>query len=120
MSVLDDFVRMRFYRKRAAEFEESAEGALAPHVQERYRIIATHYKELADRMEQTDRARMAERLELLRLKRQKAEEQATLPARSGTPTYLPPIDRLSTIRQPARYLKPVRHGGSSVQDSSAA
>ncbi len=70
--MLDDFVRMRFYRKRAAEFEQLAEAVPTHHVQDRYRVIASHYKELADRLEQTDRARMADRLELLRLKRQKA------------------------------------------------
>jgi hypothetical protein len=40
----------------------------------RYRIIARHYRELADREEQSDRARMAEHLKMLKLKRRKAAE----------------------------------------------
>ena len=40
----------------------------------RYRIIARHYRELANREEQADKARMAQHLELLRLKRRKAAE----------------------------------------------
>jgi hypothetical protein len=45
-------------------------------VQRRYRTIARHYSELADREEQSDKARMAERLKLLRLQREKMAEQA--------------------------------------------
>jgi hypothetical protein len=75
MSVLDDFVRMRLYRKQAAEFEWLADNALVSNVQRRYRAIARHYSELAEREEQADRARMAERLEQLRRKRQEAAAQ---------------------------------------------
>lgn len=74
MSVLDDFARMRLYRNRAAEFEELADKALLATAQHRYRAIARHYKELADREERADKARMAERLELLRLSRREAAE----------------------------------------------
>ena len=74
MSVLDDFARMRLYRNRAAEFEKLADTALVPTAQHRYRTIARHYRELAEREERADKARMAEHLELLRLRRRKAAE----------------------------------------------
>jgi hypothetical protein len=70
MSVLDDFVRIRLYRKQAAEFQWLADNAADQDVQRRYRTIARHYCELADREEQADKAQMAKRLEQLRLKRQ--------------------------------------------------
>jgi hypothetical protein len=66
MSVLDDFVRVRRYRNRAAEFDELADIEGFSVVGRRYRTIARHYKELADREERLDKARMAERLELLK------------------------------------------------------
>jgi hypothetical protein len=75
MSVLDDFVRMRLYRKRAAEFHWKADNATIATVQRRYRTIARHYSELADREEQSDKARMAERLKRLRLQREQMAEQ---------------------------------------------
>jgi hypothetical protein len=74
MSVLDDFMRMRIYRNRAVEFAELADTALTPSEERRYRTIARHYKELAEREERFDKARMAEHLELLRLKRREAAE----------------------------------------------
>jgi hypothetical protein len=74
MSVLDDFARMRLYRTRASEFELLAETEPLSEARLRYRIIARHYRELADREEQSDKARMAEHLELLRLKRREAAE----------------------------------------------
>jgi hypothetical protein len=74
MSVLDDFVRMRLYRERASEFELLAETELLSEVRLRYRIIARHYRELAAREERSDKARMAEYLELLRSKRREAAE----------------------------------------------
>jgi hypothetical protein len=74
MSVLDDFARMRLYRNRASEFELLAEAEPRPKARLRYRIIAQHYRELADRDERADKARMAQTLELLRLKRQEAAE----------------------------------------------
>jgi hypothetical protein len=74
MSLLDDFARMRLYRARASEFELLAETELLAEVRRRYRIIARHYRELADRVEQSDKARMAEHLELLRQKRREAAE----------------------------------------------
>jgi hypothetical protein len=74
MSVLDDFARMRLYRERASEFELLAETERLSDVGLRYRLIARHYRELADREEQSDKARMAEHLELLRQKRREAAE----------------------------------------------
>jgi hypothetical protein len=74
MSVLDDFARMRLYRKRASEFELLADTEPLHEARLRYRIVAHHYNELADREEQSDKARMAEHLELLRLKRREAAE----------------------------------------------
>ena len=72
--MLDDFARMRLYRNRASEFELLAETEPLPEVRVRYRIIAQHYRELADREERTDKARMTQALELLRLKRRVAAE----------------------------------------------
>jgi hypothetical protein len=69
MSVLDDFLRIRLYRTQAAEFQWMADNASVASVQRRYRSIARHYSELADREEQADKAKMAERLEQLRLER---------------------------------------------------
>jgi hypothetical protein len=60
MSVLDDFARIRLFRKRASEFEWLADNALVDSVRRRYRTIARHYTELADREEESDKARMAE------------------------------------------------------------
>ena len=74
MSVLDDFARMRLYRNRASEFELLAETELLPEARLRYRIIAQHYRELADRDERSDKARVAEHLEQSRLKRREAAE----------------------------------------------
>jgi hypothetical protein len=74
MSVLDDFARMRLYRTRASEFELLAETEPVSEARLRYRIIACHYGELADREERSDKARMAQHLELLRLRRREAAE----------------------------------------------
>jgi hypothetical protein len=62
VSLLDDFVRMRLYRERAAEFELLAENEPLSGVRFRYRIIARHYRELADRDE---REHYAARLNVL-------------------------------------------------------
>jgi ABC-type uncharacterized transport system ATPase subunit len=82
MSVLDDFARMRLYRERASEFEFLAETEASHDVRLRYRIIARHYRELAEREEQADKARMADRLERLRLQRKQAAARTTLAAGS--------------------------------------
>jgi hypothetical protein len=74
MSVLDDFARMRLYRNRASEFELLADSEPLPEARLRYWVIAQHYKELADREERSDKARMDQTLELLRLKRREAAE----------------------------------------------
>jgi hypothetical protein len=74
MSVLDDFARMRLYRTRASEFELLAETEPLAEARLRYRIIARHYRELADREERADKARMAQHLELLKQKRREAAE----------------------------------------------
>ena len=74
MSVLNDFARMRLYRTRASEFELLAETEPLAEARLRYRIIARHYMELADREERADKARVAEHLELLKLKRREAAE----------------------------------------------
>jgi hypothetical protein len=63
-----------FYRNCASEFELLAEAEPLPEARLRYRTIAQHYRELADRDERSDKARMAETLELLRLKRRQAAE----------------------------------------------
>ena len=84
MSVLDNFARIRAFGKRALEFEWLADNEAVPSVRLRYRTIARHYHELAEREEQVDQARVAECLERLRLQRQQAAgANATLPARSA-------------------------------------
>jgi hypothetical protein len=75
MSILDDFLRIRLYRKQAAEFQWLADNASIAGVQRRYRAVARHYSELADREERADKARMAERLKQLRLKREQSAAQ---------------------------------------------
>ncbi len=72
MSVLDDFARMRLYRNRASEFELLAEAEPLAEARLRYRIVARHYRELADRDERADKAKVAQTLDLLRLKRREA------------------------------------------------
>jgi hypothetical protein len=74
---LDDFARIRLFRERASEFEWLADNATLSSVQRRYRTIARHYKQLAERDEQSDKARMAARIERLRLQRQEAAKQST-------------------------------------------
>jgi hypothetical protein len=69
MSVLDDFARMRLYRDRASEFELFAESEVSPTVRRRYRIVAQHYRELAEREEQADKAKLAERIRTAKLRR---------------------------------------------------
>jgi hypothetical protein len=65
---------MRLYRERASEFELLAETEQLLEARLRYRVVAHHYSELADREEQSDNTRMAKHLELLRLKRRQAAE----------------------------------------------
>ena len=74
MSLIDDFVRMRRYRECASEFELLAEKEPLSEVRFRYRIIAGHYRELADCDERNDQAKMAECLEMLKLARREAAE----------------------------------------------
>jgi hypothetical protein len=88
MSVLDDFARMRLYRERASEFELLADADASPDVQRRYRIVARHYRDLADREEQADKARMTERIEQLRHQRQQAPAKTTLPTMSDSEFFL--------------------------------
>ena len=84
MSILDNFARIRAFGKRALEFEWLADNEAVPSVRLRYRTIARHYHELAEREEQADQARVAECLERLRLQRQQAAgAKANLPARSA-------------------------------------
>jgi hypothetical protein len=74
MSLIDAFVRMRRYRERASEFDLLAENEPLSEVRLRCYIIARHYRELADRDERSDKAKMAECLELLKLARLEAAE----------------------------------------------
>jgi hypothetical protein len=78
MSVLDDVARIRLYRQRASEFEWLADNEPMSNVRLRYRIIARHYSELADREEQSDKAKMAGRLAQLKQKRAELAEQKGL------------------------------------------
>ena len=86
--MLDDFVRMRLYRERASEFELLAETEMFPDVRLRYRIIARHYRELAEREERADKGRIAEQIKRAKLQRQQAEAKATLPARNDAQFFL--------------------------------
>ena len=47
-------------------------------------VIARHYRELADREEQADKARMAELIQRAKLQRQQAASKASLPATSNS------------------------------------
>jgi hypothetical protein len=86
--MLDDFGRMRLYRDRASDFELLADSEASPDVRLRYRIIARHYRELADREERADKARMADRIAQLRLQRQEAAVRPSLPAGSDPQPFL--------------------------------
>jgi hypothetical protein len=88
MSVLDDFARIRLYRERSLEFELLAESEVSPDVGHRFRIVARHYRDLADREERADKARVAGRLERLRLERQQNAAKGILPARSDDQFFL--------------------------------
>jgi hypothetical protein len=67
MSVLDDFVRIALYRKRALEFELLAETEAFPRCTASFPNHRRHYRELMDRELQADKARMAELIERARL-----------------------------------------------------
>jgi hypothetical protein len=101
MSVLDDFARIRLFRERASEFAWLADNATLPSVQRRYRTIARHYKQLADRDERSDRADMARRLEGLKQQRRdqplsKMANQSFLILRGERPTpFKRPINLLA-------------------------
>jgi len=88
MSALDDFERMRLYRKRASKFERLADNYPISSVRLRYRIIVSHYTELADCEEQSDKARISERLERVRLKRKEAAKRTRLSAGSDAPFFV--------------------------------
>ncbi len=77
MSVLDDFARIRLYRERASAFELLADAEESANVRLRYRTIARHYRDLADRDEQADKSRIAQRIKQVRLQRQQAAVSAT-------------------------------------------
>jgi hypothetical protein len=88
MSVLEDFARIRLYRERASEFELLADAEQSTSVRLRFRIIARHYRELAEREEQADKARMADRLTRLRLQRQQPAAQVSLPTQTAPQFFL--------------------------------
>jgi hypothetical protein len=57
MSVLDDSLRVRDLRKRAAEYERAAiDPSLPSDVRMRYVLIANHYRVVADGDERAQRA----------------------------------------------------------------
>ena len=88
MSVLDDFARIRLYRERASEFELLAETEVRPDVRLRYRVVARHYRELAAREEQADKARLAERIERARRQHPRAAPKVTVPEIGNTQFFL--------------------------------
>ena len=68
MSVLDDFVRKRNLRKRAAEYEQAAaDPSLPTNVRTRFVLIANHYRVLADWDERTERDRWRARADALQI-----------------------------------------------------
>ena len=75
-------------------------------MQRRYRAIARHYSELADREEQAHKARMAERLAQLRLKRQEAaagvSRNRTQPSATANDNLAIGLLRLMQIHERAR------------------
>jgi hypothetical protein len=77
MSVLDGFVRMRLYRERASEFELLAKTEDSPEVRLRYRMVASHYRELVEREEKADKAMMAELIERAGRQRQQIPSKAS-------------------------------------------
>jgi len=97
-------MRIRLYRKQAAEFQWLADNASIASVQRRYRAIARHYSELADREERADKTRMAERLRQLRLKR---EEVAVQVRQSGEANDNLAIGLLRLMQIRARRRRPL-------------
>jgi hypothetical protein len=77
MSVLDVFARMRLYRECASEFELLAETEVSADIRLRFRIVARHYRDLADREEKADKTKFAERIERVRLQRQQVAPKPT-------------------------------------------
>jgi hypothetical protein len=69
MSVLDCFVRIRLYRKRAEEFEELAWATQDLAVRRRYHLVAKRYRDLAEFENQSDKVRVLQRLEAMRQER---------------------------------------------------
>jgi hypothetical protein len=72
---------------RACQFELLAEAEDSPDVRLRYRIVASHYRELVEREEKADKAMMAELIERARLQRQPAASKASLPATSNSHSF---------------------------------
>ena len=113
MSVLDDFLRIRLYRKQAAEFQWLADNASIASVQRRYRAVARHYSELADREVRADKARTAERLRQLRLRREEAAAQAR---RSGEANDNLAIGLLRLMQISARRSRSLQRRWCSLQN----
>ena len=113
MSVLDDFLRIRLYRKQAAEFQWLADNASIASVQRRYRAVARHYSELADREVRADKARTAERLRQLRLRREEAAAQAR---RSGEANDNLAIGLLRLMQIRARRSRSLQRRWCSLQN----
>ena len=113
MSGLDDFLRIRLYRKQAAEFQWLADNASIASVQRRYRAVARHYSELADREVRADKARTAERLRQLRLRREEAAAQAR---RSGEANDNLAIGLLRLMQIRARRSRSLQRRWCSLQN----
>ncbi len=123
MSVLDDFLRIRLYRMQAAEFELLADNTAVSSVQRRYRTIARHYGELAEREEQADKTRMAERLEQLRRERREAaarvRRSGVQPSRSANDNLAVGLLRLAHIYERVRRERAVQNESSGSEVKSA-
>jgi len=99
MSGLDRFVRARRFRTRAADYYELAAGAFSLDVRTRYLAIADHYAALAETELRSDKLERKQRLEEMRVEREKRAAAAKKLQRSDpTPTRaLQPI-RLRVIQ----------------------
>jgi hypothetical protein len=77
MSILNDFESMRLYRRRADHFGRLADRCSVTQEQYRYRLVEHHYNVLADAVQRTDKARVAQRLESLRAMRKEIRRRRT-------------------------------------------
>ena len=91
----------------------AGDNASIASVQRRYRAVARHYSELADREVRADKARTAERLRQLRLRREEAAAQAR---RSGEANDNLAIGLLRLMQIRARRSRSLQRRWCSLQN----